>query len=70
MQNINTIELVKLDRTKVLASLDGQLEKIKATDNFSDFKSEYKKFQELKNEFGYNTNGVKIKLRILYTDLS
>ncbi|MCE2962937.1 MAG: M3 family metallopeptidase [Chitinophagales bacterium] len=52
MQNINTIELVKLDRTKVLASLDGQLEKIKATDNFSDFKSEYKKFQELKNEFG------------------
>lgn len=52
MQNIKTIELVKLDKTEVLESLDSQLERIKASNKFSDFKSEFKKFQELKNEFG------------------
>jgi M3 family oligoendopeptidase len=52
MKNINTIELVKLDKTKVLQSLDDQLEKLKTIKSFPEFKSEYKIFQELKNEFG------------------
>jgi hypothetical protein len=52
MQNITTIELVKLDKTKVLESLDSQLERIKASNNFSDFKTEYRKFVELNQEFG------------------
>ena len=52
MQNITTIELVKLDKTQFLESLDSQLERIKASNNFSDFKTEYRKFVELNQEFG------------------
>lgn len=52
MQNISTIELVKLDKTSILQILDSQLHKIKTSANFADFKGEYRKFQELKSEFG------------------
>lgn len=52
MQNINTIALVKLDKTEVLNNLDNQLKNIKDAKRFEDFKAEFKKFQEIKNEFG------------------
>ena len=51
MQNIHTIELVNLDKPQVLSSLDNQLETLKIAKGFEEFKAEYKKFQELKNEF-------------------
>lgn len=52
MQNISTIELVKLDKSTILKTLDSQLHKIKTSVNFADFKREFRKFQELKSEFG------------------
>lgn len=52
MQNINTIELIKLDQSKVLQSIDDLLETLKITKSFEVFKTEYKKLQKLKSEFG------------------